>query len=119
MTLALDIITPLANSTIVVLSSEQTDALRDLHPSDVAETLEESGLTPSQMVEILVQVGNHKASDAFAQLEIETQQACLEASNAQTMLRFIENMEPDDPRGFAQDGGRGCPRSHHAADRPG
>jgi magnesium transporter len=67
-----------------------------LHPSDIAETLEEGGLTPSQMVDILVQVGNHKASDAFGQLEIETQQACLEASNAQTMLRFIENMEPDD-----------------------
>jgi len=96
MTLALDIITPLADATIDVLPREQIDALRDLHPSDIAETLEESGLTPSQMVEILVEVGNHKASDAFAQLEIETQQACLEASNAQTMLRFIENMEPDD-----------------------
>ena len=92
----LNIITLLANSAIAVLPSEQTDALRDLHPSDIAETLEESDFTPSQMVEILVQVGNHKASDAFAQLEMETQQACLEASNAQTMQRFIENMEPDD-----------------------
>lgn len=70
--------------------------MRNQHPSDIAETLEESGLTPSQIVDILVQVGNHKASDAFAQLSIETQQACLEASNAHTMLRFIEQMEPDD-----------------------
>jgi magnesium transporter len=34
--------------------------------------------------------------DAFAQLSIEMQEECLEAGNAQTMLRFVENMEPDD-----------------------
>ncbi|MEJ2040129.1 MAG: hypothetical protein P8X55_14530, partial [Desulfosarcinaceae bacterium] len=70
--------------------------LRGMHPSDVAEAIEQSGAEPSAVVEILLQVGNHKAIDAFGQLSIETQQACLEASNAQTMLRFVENMEPDD-----------------------
>ena len=96
MTLALDIITPLVHPVTGVLSRSQVEALRNLHPSDIAETLEESGLTPSQIVDLLVQVGNHKASDAFAQLSIDTQQVCLEASNAHTMLRFIEGMEPDD-----------------------
>ena len=96
MTLALDIITPLVHPITGVLSRAQVEALRNLHPSDIAETLEESGLTPSQIVDLLVQVGNHKASDAFAQLSIDTQQVCLEAFNAHTMLRFIEGMEPDD-----------------------
>ncbi|MCJ8500376.1 magnesium transporter [Desulfatitalea alkaliphila] len=71
-------------------------ALRGLHPSDIAEVLEESRLEPGEVVEILSAVGNHKAIDAFAQLSMETQEACLEAGNAQTMLRFVENMEPDD-----------------------
>lgn len=34
--------------------------------------------------------------EAFEQLSLETQQACLETGNAHTMLRFIENMDPDD-----------------------
>lgn len=70
--------------------------LRALHPSDIAEAIENSGSDPSTLVEILLRVGNHKAVDAFAQLSIGTQQACLEASNAETMLRFLEHMEPDD-----------------------
>ena len=96
MTIAFDIISPLLNPAIAVLSREQVDVLKAQHPSDIAEALEESGLAPSQIVDVLVRVGNHRSSDAFAQLEIETQLACLEASNAQTMLRFIERMEPDD-----------------------
>ncbi len=76
--------------------AQQIDALRNQHPSDIAEALEESGGQPSQLVEILLQVGNHKAIDAFAQLSMDTQQACLEAGNARTMLRMVENMEPDD-----------------------
>ena len=72
------------------------DELRGMHPSDIAEILEQSQAEPSQLTEILLRIGNHKSVDAFAQLDIETQQACLEASNAQTMLRFVENMEPDD-----------------------
>lgn len=94
MFLALDI--ALLTDTTTAYSREHIDALRNLHASDVAETLEESGCSPSQMVEVLVLVGNHKAIDAFAQLEIETQQACLEEANTRTMLRFVENMEPDD-----------------------
>jgi magnesium transporter len=70
--------------------------LRNQHASDVAEALEASGAPPTTLVEILLQVGNHKAVDVFARLSIETQQACLEASNTQTMLRFLEHMQPDD-----------------------
>jgi magnesium transporter len=95
MTLALNT-APSAESANEAPPGDSIDTLRDLHPSDIAETLEESGNSPEAIVEILVRVGNHKAIDAFAQLNIETQQACLEASNAQTMLRFVENMEPDD-----------------------
>lgn len=70
--------------------------LRDWHPSDIAEAIEASELPPLDIIETLLKVGNRKAVDTFAQLAIETQQACLEAGNTQTMLRFIENMEPDD-----------------------
>lgn len=78
------------------LPAETLEALRNLHPSDIAESLENSRCLPEQLTEILVQIGNHKATEAFEQLSIETQQACLEASNAQTMLRFVESMDPDD-----------------------
>ncbi len=71
-------------------------ALRNEHPSDIAEVLVEGDVQPPKIVEILSEVGNHKAIEAFAQLPIEMQQACLEAGNAQTMLRFVDNMEPDD-----------------------
>ena len=69
MYLALDI--ALLTDPATDYSREHIDALRNQHPSDIAETLEESGCSPSQMVEVLVMVGNHKAIDAFAQLEPE------------------------------------------------
>ena len=72
------------------------ETLRNMHPSDIAETLEESGAEPSRLIELLVAIGNHKAVDAFAQLSMETQEACLEAGNAQTMMKFVENMDSDD-----------------------
>jgi magnesium transporter len=72
------------------------DTLRKLHPSDIAESLENADLKPEVIIEILLQVGNHIAMEAFEQLSLETQQACLETGNAHTMLRFIENMDPDD-----------------------
>ncbi len=72
------------------------NALRNEHPSDIAEVLLESEEHPSKIVEILSEVGNHKAIEAFAKLPIEVQEDCLEEGNAQIMLRFVENMEPDD-----------------------
>jgi len=72
------------------------DALRGQHPSDIAEAIETAALSPLEITEALVKVGNHKAIEAFQQLSIETQRACLEAGNTKTMLRFIEEMEPDD-----------------------
>jgi magnesium transporter len=95
MTLALNI-SQLLDAADPLQGSEEIAALRNQHPSDIAEALEDSRIGPSQMVEVLCRIGNHKAVESFAQLSIETQQACLEASNAQTMLRFVENMEPDD-----------------------
>ena len=96
MTLANNLIIPFAHFDMAVWPTNDVESLRNLHPSDIAETLEESALAPSEIVDALVEIGNHKSIDAFAQLSIETQQDCLESSNAQTMLRFIENMEPDD-----------------------
>ncbi|MGA9535178.1 MAG: magnesium transporter [Desulfobacterales bacterium] len=72
------------------------NTLRDLHPSDIAENLENAEFKPEVIIEILLQVGNHIAMEAFEQLSLETQQSCLETGNAHTMLRFIENMDPDD-----------------------
>ncbi|MEW6670143.1 MAG: magnesium transporter [Thermodesulfobacteriota bacterium] len=71
-------------------------ALREMHPSDIAETLEGLELTPLDIVHTLLLIGNHLAIEAFQQLAFETQLACLESGNTQTMLRFIEQMEPDD-----------------------
>ena len=71
-------------------------SLKSRHPSDVAEMLELSGQSPDALIETLLAIGNHHSVDVFQQLSLETQQACLEAGNAHTMLRFIENMEPDD-----------------------
>ncbi len=70
--------------------------LRDRHPSDIAEALEAADLPPLEIVETLLKIGNRKAVETFAQLPFEIQRACLEAGNTRTMLRFIENMEPDD-----------------------
>ena len=72
------------------------NTLRDLHPSDIAENLENADRKPEIIIEILLQVGNHIAMEAFEHLSIKTQQVCLETGNAHTMLRFIENMDPDD-----------------------
>lgn len=76
--------------------ASEFEALRNQHPSDIAEALEESGAQPCRLIELLLDIGNHKAIEAFAQLSIETQQACLSAGNARTMLRFVENMDSDD-----------------------
>lgn len=95
MTLALNI-SHLLNPVDPQVQGEEIAALRNQHPSDIAEALEDSNVQPSQLVEILSHIGNHKAVESFAQLSIETQQGCLEEGNAKTMLRFVENMEPDD-----------------------
>jgi magnesium transporter len=75
---------------------QEVEALRERHPADIAEYLENSGLSPLEIVEALVKIGNTRAIEAFEQLSLETQQACLETGRTQTMLQFIENMQPDD-----------------------
>lgn len=71
-------------------------SLREWHPSDIAEALDRSGNPPLGIVRTLLQLGRPKALEAFEQLSIDTQQACLETGNTGTMLEFIENLEPDD-----------------------
>jgi magnesium transporter len=85
-------------STSICRVEERQDvaSLRERHPADIAEYLENSGLSPLEIIETLVQVGNSISLEAFEQLSIETQMACLEAGNTRTMLKFIENLEPDD-----------------------
>lgn len=95
MTLTLDT-ARLIGPDCVFVTEETIRILRELHPSDVAEILEAAACQPERVVEVLLRIGNHKAVEAFEQLSIETQQACLEAGNAQTMLRFVENMDSDD-----------------------
>jgi len=74
---------------------QEVAALRERHPSDIAEYLENSGLSPLEIIETLVQIGNALSIEAFEQLPIETQRACLETGKTRTMLQFIENMDPD------------------------
>lgn len=85
------------NASACRLEDRQTvEALQERHPADIAEYLENSGLTPLEVVETLVNIGNSVAIEAFEHLSLETQQACLETGRTRTMLQFIENMEPDD-----------------------
>jgi len=72
------------------------NAVRDLHPSDIAEFLENARLKPVEIVDALLQIGNCKAVETFEQLSLSVQSACVEAGNTRAMLRFIENMGPDD-----------------------
>jgi magnesium transporter len=95
MTYALNI-PHLAEPDFVQAFDGEFEILRNLHPSDIAEALEESDAPPSRIIELLVAIGNHKAIEAFSQLSMETQEACLEAGNAKTMLSFVENMDSDD-----------------------
>lgn len=74
----------------------EIQALRLLHPSDIAEKLESDGKGPLQVMEALLRVGNGKAVEAFGHLSIETQKACLETGHTRLMLKFIEGMGPDD-----------------------
>ncbi len=89
-------IAQLTDPAIVEEFGRDFETFRNQHPSDIAEALEESGVQPSRIIELLLAIGNHKAIEAFSQLSMETQEACLEAGNAQTMLRFVENMDSDD-----------------------
>ena len=87
---------PETPSACLLEERQAISSLRERHPADIAEYLETSGLSPLEIIETLVQIGNATALEAFEQLSIETQQACLEAGNTRTMLKFIENMDPDD-----------------------
>ncbi|MGW8193450.1 MAG: magnesium transporter [Desulforhopalus sp.] len=89
-------ITHLADPAFPSEYGDEFEVLRNQHPSDIAEVLEESNLPPSRVIELLLAIGNHKAIDAFSQLSLEVQENCLEAGNTRTMLRFVENMDPDD-----------------------
>ena len=75
---------------------QEVETLRERHPADIAEYLENSGLSPLEIVETLVKIGNSVAIEAFEHLSLETQQSCLETGRTRTMLQFIENMQPDD-----------------------
>ncbi|HWR93472.1 MAG TPA: magnesium transporter [Desulfobacterales bacterium] len=75
---------------------QEVETLRERHPADIAEHLENSGLSPLEIVETLVKIGNSVAIEAFEHLSLETQQSCLETGRTRTMLQFIENMQPDD-----------------------
>ena len=86
----------LTNPAFEQIYANEFETFKNLHPSDIAEALEESGVQPSRIIELLLAIGNRKAIDAFSQLSMECQQNCLESGNAQTMLRFVENMDSDD-----------------------
>ncbi|MGD9209523.1 MAG: magnesium transporter [Desulfobacteraceae bacterium] len=77
-------------------STKDIQALRTLHPSDIAEVLESEGNGSLQIIEALLSVGNCKAVQAFGHLSIETQKECLETGYTRLMLKFIEGMSPDD-----------------------
>ncbi len=72
------------------------EELRQLHPSDIAERLENESFPAQRIVEILLQLGNRIGIETFQQLTMGTQRSCLETANTKIMLQFIENMEPDD-----------------------
>lgn len=70
--------------------------VKGLHPADIAEELQTHGYSPADIVELLLQIEKARAIEAFQQLSVDTQRACVETGRTRTMLRFIEGMEPDD-----------------------
>jgi magnesium transporter len=72
------------------------ESLRQRHPSDIADILEQADLDPDELVEILLEIGNSVAGETFSRLSMETQKACLEAGPVKRMLQLVEHMEPDD-----------------------
>jgi magnesium transporter len=74
----------------------EIEALKERHPSDIAEILESGKPDPTEIIEVLLKIGNRTSIEAFQQLSIETQRACIEIGNPRTMLLFVQQMEPDD-----------------------
>lgn len=72
------------------------DALKKCHPSNIAEVLDQGELDPMEIIDVLRRVGNHISIEAFQHLSLETQRHCIESGDPKTMLRFVEQMEPDD-----------------------
>jgi len=72
------------------------EALKACHPSDIAEVLDNGDFDPMDIIGVLRRVGNHTSVEAFEKLSLETQRKCIESGDRQIMLRFVEQMEPDD-----------------------
>ncbi len=72
------------------------EALKRCHPSDIAEILDHGDLDPMDIIDVLRRVGNHTSIEAFQKLSLETQRNCIESGDPKIMLRFVEQMEPDD-----------------------
>lgn len=72
------------------------EALKGCHPTDIAEILDHGGFDPITIVDVLRQIGNHISVEAFQKLSLETQRNCIENGDRRIMLRFVEQMEPDE-----------------------
>ncbi len=74
---------------------EVKQLVKDLHPADIAEILNELNNERAQFVFLLL--NNEKASDVLAEISEEERTRFLESFPAETIAkRFIDNMESDD-----------------------
>ncbi|MGZ3681953.1 MAG: magnesium transporter MgtE N-terminal domain-containing protein, partial [Ktedonobacterales bacterium] len=70
------------------------DRLALLHPSDLAELIEQ--LTPQQGAELLQGVDDERAADTLEELEDERQAQILRAMDPERAADVLEEMEPDE-----------------------
>jgi magnesium transporter len=70
------------------------DRLALLHPSDLAELIEQ--LTPHQGAELLQEVDDERAADTLEELEDERQAQILRAMDPERAADVLEEMEPDE-----------------------
>jgi magnesium transporter len=68
--------------------------LKDLHPADIAEILEDAG--PRMAAELIRNFDDEKAADTLEELEPEFQAEVLETFSAERAADIVEEMQPDE-----------------------
>ncbi len=81
--------------------SVDRDRLRDLHPADIAEILED--MTPREAGQFIQALSDEKAADVMEELEPEYQAQVLEEIPAEQAADIVEEMEPDEAADVLQE----------------
>lgn len=77
------------------------DRLRELHPADIAEILED--MTPREAGQLIATLPDEKAADVMEELEPEFQAEVLEEIPPEQAADIVEEMEPDEAADVLQE----------------